>query len=675
LILLAIFVGITKIGLAQETALWNVPGIPISGLQLFTVVVVIGLGLCLFSSENPPSPLRGLAKVSRFLPFLIFLGAVFAWGLTPMRGSANSLPPTSPNYQPFPTRDARIDDIGGISILKGEGINFHGFTDKPLHMVFLAFLHLFAGYDYSLLTWLQVIVLALIPVILFFFGKNFLGSGFGVFLALVTILRQRNAIVLSSIIDSVNPKLLLTEVLTLLVIVLFAYLVFLWFRNKRPWLALLCGGVVGAASLVRLNPVFLFPAIACLALVALWNLGKSKWKHLTFFVIGFLILVIPWMVTGVDPNGVPWSYLKVTSVIHSRYKEEIQPVIATNPSLTITTTPIISTLEFTNPSNSASSIQTPMPQSNLVITPGLTPAPFFPETTTQQKSSFSSLFINHFFHNFSASLLALPDALNYDDLNHLSQREYWVPGNPWPGNFSAGQILSIFINLVLLAIGLGYSWSRYRWAGLVPLVIFISYDISLGFAFTSGGRYIVPIDWVLYFYYGVAIVVFIQKAIIFFQGKQKDTSSQLKNTPNRPFSEHRKFWISFTVLAIAASLIPVTNLVLPAIASVPENQSIVDSLMQSILADQKPGSTIVYGEILYPYYDSNGVLYFDLLTDKKVNYNYSIVLNVPLKMNLYGGEQAFVITRYENKKILVESIYLLVGSSAEKIWELSSALP
>ena len=122
-------------------------------------------------------------------------------------------------------------------------------------------------------------------------------------------------------------------------------------------------------------------------------------------------------------------------------------------------------------------------------------------------------------------------------------------------------------------------------------------------------------------------------------------------------------------MVIIANSIPFTNLVLPAISSTPEDQSKVETLKQSILADQKPDSTIVYGEILFPYYDTNRVLDFDLLADKKVEKNYSIVLNEPLKTNLYGGEQVFLVTRSKNENILVESIYLLVGSSVEKIWE------
>ena len=136
-----------------------------------------------------------------------------------------------------------MDDLGGLSIIRGYGIYFHGYTDKPLYMIFLSFFHLIAGNNYSLLTWIQILVLGFIPVVLYLLGKKFHGQGFGLFLALITILRQRNAIVLSYKIASVNPKLLITEVMTLLGIVLLAYVVFLWLRTQKLWLAALSGGI------------------------------------------------------------------------------------------------------------------------------------------------------------------------------------------------------------------------------------------------------------------------------------------------------------------------------------------------------------------------------------------------------------------------------------------------
>jgi hypothetical protein len=95
----------------------------------------------------------------------------------------------------------------------------------------------------------------------------------------------------------------------------------------------------------------------------------------------------------------------------------------------------------------------------------------------------------------------------------------------------------------------------------------------------------------------------------------------------------------------------------------------MDALMQSIQVNEKSMARIVYGEILYPYYDRNGIFEFDLLTGQGVD-NYSVNLfHQPLTADLYSGEQVFIVSNPENGADLVDSIYIQVGSSVERIWK------
>lgn len=703
LITLSVFIGITKIGLVQQTPYWNVPGIPLSGLQLLAVILIITLGMYFLPKGEQSASSTKLTRFYRYLPILIYVGAVLVWGLTPMLKHYFSLQPTPPNNQPFPFSDARNYDTASISIIKGESNIFHKSTDKPLYIVFLAFLHLFAGNNYSFLVWLQIVVLAFIPVILYFFGKQFYSQGFGVFLALVSILQQRNAIVLSYTIASVNPKLLVTEVMVLLGVVLFAYLVFLWFRTPKYWLALLSGGVIGASSLIRLNPIILFPAIACLALVALPKFPINKWKHLALYTVGFLILFIPWLFTGVHTEtGIPWALEKPITVISNRYL--VKPVVNTPEFVTpvptpgFTQTPIqLSPSTGVSPAGRSVSKQAPVQGSisavisksvSFVVRPGFKQVPvqlltstavpkseatpLVSQGTVEKKNRFSDLFINHFLHNFSTSLLSLPDSLMYDDLFHLAQREYWIDLNQWQGDFPPAQILLIFLNLTLISVGLGYSWQKYRWIGLLPLVIFISYAISLGLVVNSGSRYIVPIDWILYFYYGLAIVILIRRVTNFIRGEKKSLLDPIKNDSLQPSSDRKRFWLSFAGLAIAASLLPIANLGLPLISSGPKDNVQLDALVNSIPVNQKSKARIIYGEIIYPYYKGDGTLDFDFMVNYKIT-RYTINLNQkPLKVTLNGGEFLFLVTRPENGKYVVKSIYMETESTLTLIWDLDS---
>ncbi|MGB4594489.1 MAG: hypothetical protein WBI14_01105, partial [Anaerolineaceae bacterium] len=258
LLLFWVLISMTKVGLVMDTPFWNVPGIPLSIIQFLGIVLSILLGLIFWPQENQVKPSWRKFLVV-FVPLCIYLIAVLVWGSTPMEKHFFSLTPTEPNLQPYPYSDARYNDLGAISILMGKGIYFHGYTDKPLYMVFLAILHAITGSDYNLLQWAQIFVLALAPVFLYLFGKKSFGSLFGMVAAAMMISQQRNAIFLTWKVASVNPKLLMSEMLTFLGIVLVVWLLFQWMRASETKKVFLLGGLIGALSLVRVNPIFIAP--------------------------------------------------------------------------------------------------------------------------------------------------------------------------------------------------------------------------------------------------------------------------------------------------------------------------------------------------------------------------------------------------------------------------------
>jgi len=71
---------------------------------------------------------------------------------------------------------------------------------------------------------------------------------------------------------------------------------------------------------------------------------------------------------------------------------------------------------------------------------------------------------------------------------------------------NAAQGFLIFLDLCLLAIGIGGCWRRWKLAGLMPLITFLAYSLGTAIARTSGGRYIVPMDWVIHLYYGFGLL-------------------------------------------------------------------------------------------------------------------------------------------------------------------------
>jgi hypothetical protein len=666
---LGILIAVTKFGLTAALIYSNVPGIPLSGVQIFFILLMVGLWIAFVPKQEQARPLIMILKRYRLIPILIFLTTVLVWGFTPLLRHFFSLEPAAPSYQPFPYSDARFHDLGGISILRGYGIYFHRSFDKPLYMVLLAIFHSFAGFDYKVMTWLQVLFLALIPVILFLLGTKFHSPAFGVFLSLVLIIRQRNAIVLSYKVSSVNPKLFMSEEITLLGIVLFAYLVFLWMRNRKIWLAILCGGCVGAVSLCRFNSLLLFPFIACLVVPAFWGEGKKfLFKHLSVFTLAFLILLIPWAISSITPEGKPWLLLKMHDIFDQRYgRIDSSNRLYLNSNLGGMGLAAIVVDGKSVPAITSNSFKN---QSTYDFVRNDTFQDIHGKLFNGGADSDGTVYrmLYHLFHNFSTSALSLPDSVVYDDLNHMSQRTYWIDSGGWDGNLPAVQTALVFLNLILVAIGLGYSWVHYRWAGMIPITIFAAYSVSISVVMNSGGRYLVPIDWVLYFYYGVAIVGIIQFVISVLTGNGQNQLVCPGLGSVKQSRDRRNIGLSLAGVICLASLIPIANFVLPAVTASAKDQINMEVIRERIPEFESPGVSIIYGEILYPYYKDD-TLTFNLLTPVGGE-NYTIVRPLEMNIKLSSGEHAFIALRNNDQgDPEVEAIYLWQDADTKLIWK------
>jgi hypothetical protein len=92
-----------------------------------------------------------------------------------------------------------------------------------------------------------------------------------------------------------------------------------------------------------------------------------------------------------------------------------------------------------------------------------------------------------------------------DDLRHTVRESfpYWDP--KWQGTFTISSLLLFVVNIFFITLGMSVTWKQWQWVGLVPLAMFMFYNLSNGFARTSGGRYIVPIDWIMILYFLIGV--------------------------------------------------------------------------------------------------------------------------------------------------------------------------
>jgi hypothetical protein len=162
----------------------------------------------------------------------------------------------------------------------------------------------------------------------------------------------------------------------------------------------------------------------------------------------------------------------------------------------------------------------------------------------------------------------------------------------------------------------------------------------------------------------VVIVKFVHKVLA---GKGQSRPTNLDTGAVRRISDRLKLGFSLAGIICMASLTPIANFILPVMTASTGNQAEVEALRGNISADENPGANIVYGEILYPYYE-NGMLDFDFLTPVGA-LSYTILRTPELKVELNGGEHAFIVLRGDNQQnSQVESIYLRQDANPVLIW-------
>lgn len=651
-------------GVISDTALWNVPGVPISGTQMFFVGLVFG-GLFLCEGISPRfRELVSRRRVQVGILLLVFLGALFIWGATPLRGDSLALEPSLANPEPYPRRDARVHDLGALSILYGTGINFRGYTDKPLYMVLLAIFHLVAGYDYKLLEWVQITFLAWIPVMAYLLGRHFHSSIFGMLVAALVILQQRNAIVLSRMISSVNVKILVTETFVLMGVILLVLLLVRWNDNHDRRTLLLAGGVIGALSLIRLNPLLFLPFIVMFIIIHYWKKKVLILPRLLIFAAGFLIMFLPWLLTGTNIQGQSFVIQKFQDVFNTR----IAPLMHLPgiPAETVLADSQEGTLQVSYSVNQETAAPSGLKAASTAKTADMS------EPVAAGGANYLKMVAAHFVHNYIAAILPMPDTLSRNSISVLAERDYWADSRIWDGKLSSGLLRFIVLNLVLISLGAAYSWKKQGWRGLIPLAVFLVYDLAVSVSLTSGGRYIVPINWIVFFYYAMGLVFLLDTCVGLFR---PNAAVVVQGAAERSPENRGKLLPALMGLFLFAMLIPAANLLVPRL--VPHDPAENAAALFSALGpERQTGSQYFSGTVLYPTYIQGGAqAFFTFYRGYKVN-ELSVWLYQPqqttTRMNtrLQSGDPVMLV--YEQQDQLT-GIYIYRENLLQQYWKFDNS--
>ena len=224
----------------------------------------------------------------------------------------------------------------------------------------------------------------------------------------------------------------------------------------------------------------------------------------------------------------------------------------------------------------------------------------------------------HFFHNLATSVLALPDSLMLHDIEHTIKipNSHWLPG--WDQTLNLRQIIFLAGNLALLAAGIGFAFREKQMIGLIPLAIYLGYNLGSALARTSGGRYLAPIVWIPILYYLLGWLQVIQFSWQSISGRAAlNTQAAITTIP--PSREWKKIALVLTALLLIGLSIPLLDQIIPTQHIADEDVLLENFLQGSYPTEQvdkirtkmdqflkTENAVIVTGKGLYPRYYQSG---------------------------------------------------------------------
>lgn len=476
---------LTGFGVRAAEDYWYGAGVPVLVSQL--MIAIIG-GIFFLQLEK-----TWKFKYSDLIVFIfIYLVTAVLWAREPLEKSFLFIGPYAPNRVLYPFADSALFDTASQFALIGQHFLFYNvqFFERALYISFLVYLHSLVGQDFGQLMAVQAAIFAIFPGLVYLVGRSLNIRSIGFAAALVAMLRGINSIAASNMIDMANPKMMLTDFPTAIGIALVVLLAVEWLRSpEQNWYyALWVGGLIGITIMLRTNSLLLLvfvPLYATLRFAPKW---KNWFFSLCLLVLAVFAVTVPWELRNQSLGGQIYGsiFAKFQNVIQQRYTPPPDPSssLPSENSLTMLSFKQLGVLNTLYRGEGSTRAQSPCDKVTCFVP-------------------------NHFLHNILTSILIIPTSPVLDDLRHTVRQSYpyWSP--KWTGSFTPVSFLFFALNIFFIVLGISLAWKHWQFLGLIPLAIFLFYDVSNGFARTSGGRYIVPIDWIVIFYFLIGVFQFI----------------------------------------------------------------------------------------------------------------------------------------------------------------------
>ena len=660
----------TKIGITSSDAGagWNALGTPLLEIQIFAawVIAISYIGLALLGEKHREFIDRfrylRILRIDLVISIILWIAAVSIWNSIPLTPNWYAASPRLPNQAIYPNSDAYLYDTTGQTLLTGEGLKTGNapFAIRPLYALFLAGLHTLGGPDYESITWMQVAILAMIPVILYWITRNIHNRISGLIAASLLIFREANAIILGSSITTSHSKLLMADLPTTLGVMLFVLIMIRWLQNpaQRLTLTLIAGGLTGAFMLIRPEFAILLPVLGLAAFFQL-NIvyprlslhqkasnssyqrtnrqGRKIWvTGMLLIMIGLVFSLLPWIwrnyqITGTIFLDSPHYRSDLFAQRYQEYTPNDNSNDRVNPE--VRSTPDSQDNDSLDQIPGDAAIPSVTPTSQIAYQPN-EDAEEFAGRMFQNALHYASnnlptviyFITNHFMNSQVQTVLYLPATIRLPDslvefLGHRDPTKFWeeccsaegyIRRLPfwfkWDGHLPSQSTLLLVFNLFVISVGIVCSWNHVKFIALLPLSASIGYSFINALVRNSGGRYILPIDWISMLYFAIGLGQITIWIVTYFRG------SQLPNRVMGPIKSpvidsEVSIWnktnlVVIVFILLIGCILPISEKIIPPRYS-PELQAerqnqLAQNLDFSVDDFLNQGGSILQGRALYP---------------------------------------------------------------------------
>ena len=480
--------------LGNKGLFWWETGVPILGWQ---VILSAAIGLIYYQFDKRIIGMLG-KKTDIILFLLIFISCGILWGFSQLNPSFFTSGPFLPNQVFYPYSDAAKFDLYAQSSLVGLGFNTGAPLDRPFYPMFLAIIHLISGQNYANNMILQAFLFGVFPALVYLICAELGSRSWGVMTSSAIALLGTNAIQASNLLTSSNPKQMLTEFPMAIMLSLVLYLTIRWLKSEAHSgiYACIVGGLLAAAAFVRYAALPLLPIWMIVAVIKHRPVYKKGLIEAALMVVGFLAFTAPWYSRNIVAGQgltIPFSN-KIIFVIKNRY----QPATGINPYKTAVT-PTVGNNGLAQPTASLTSngqIDNAPPENN---------------TISQTSEPFLFWFPPHLVHNLMSSILILPSSLEMASLKTSLDLggEIWQPG--WNGSLTSFRLLILLLQFFVLSAGFAGLFRRDKTSVVIVVLLFGGVQTANALGRSSGGRYIVPVDWLVLLVYFAGLLYLMGK--------------------------------------------------------------------------------------------------------------------------------------------------------------------